>query len=406
MTSNSYKNEAGTSLFLVLIFLLGLGLVQVYSTSYIFATEAYGDGLHFVRKQILFVIVGLSGMMIVARMPWLWVYRMGLFFWWASVLGVLLTFIPDVGVRVGGASRWLQLPFGYRFEPTELMKVSYPFVLGGWVILLFQARLHATSLQRVGQTLAVTFGSYMRELPRKWWISGFLLLAPLGMVLKQPDFGSFAICGVLVLSLLFVFGLPLIWFSVMAGLALFGLWGLILTEPYRLARFHAFLDPWADPSEKGFQVIQSLLSFYSGGLWGKGIGQSQAKLFFLPEAHTDFTLAVFAEEFGFIGFFVLTMLYGFVVFKGFQIAMITSDLQKKAIALGLTVVFMLSVCINVGVALGMLPTKGLTLPFLSYGGSSLLCTCFAFGCLLNLSAMGKNQRRRTEPPLGPLWSGG
>lgn len=145
-----------------------------------------------------------------------------------------------------------------------------------------------------------------------------------------------------------------------------------------------FLDPWSDPANKGFQVIQSLLSFHSGGVTGVGLGQGQGKLFFLPEAHTDFTMAVFGEELGFIGFCLLLVLYGFVVFKTFQISFKAKDTFQKCLALGFALIFSFSVFINMGVALGLLPTKGLTLPFLSYGGSSLLCLCFLFGLVINI----------------------
>ncbi len=146
----------------------------------------------------------------------------------------------------------------------------------------------------------------------------------------------------------------------------------------------AFLDPWADPSQKGFQVIQSMLSFHSGGVTGAGLGESQGKLFFLPEAHTDFTMAIFGEEMGFTGFCFVLMIYGYLVVRGLQLASRTEDIFARAVSLGLSLTFGFSVFINVGVVTGLLPTKGLTLPFLSYGGSSLLMTAFMFGLLLNI----------------------
>ncbi|MCB0419766.1 MAG: FtsW/RodA/SpoVE family cell cycle protein, partial [Bdellovibrionales bacterium] len=158
--------------------------------------------------------------------------------------------------------------------------------------------------------------------------------------------------------------------------------------PYREARIRAFLDPWSDPAQKGFQVIQSMLAFSSGGLWGEGLGQGQGKLFFLPEAHTDFILAVFGEEMGFVGIAFVLTLYGFVVFKGFQFSVRLEDKFAQSVALGLTMTLGLSIFVNMGVVMGLLPTKGLTLPLMSYGGSSLLSTCFACGILLNLGKEG------------------
>ncbi|MNL02581.1 Lipid II flippase FtsW [compost metagenome] len=203
-------------------------------------------------------------------------------------------------------------------------------------------------------------------------------------MLKQPDFGSFAIVMMVGVTLLFAFGLQ--WKYIIAALSVLApaFYFLVMNVPYRRARVLAFLDPWADPAQKGFQVIQSMLSFHSGGLTGAGLGQGQGKLFFLPEAHTDFTLAVFGEEMGFIGFVAILALYAFVVFRGIQVAVKTEDTFKRALCLGLSITFALSVFINAGVVMGLLPTKGLTLPFLSYGGSSLVTLAFLFGLILNI----------------------
>jgi cell division protein FtsW len=274
---------------------------------------------------------------------------------------VLATFIPGVGVRVGGAIRWIQLPFGLRFEPGEMLKVSFS--------LLF-----ASLLCRQENFLAKL----------KWPMLAILVVGPLVILLKQPDFGSFAIILMVGVGLLFAFGLRWRYITAAFVVLLPAVYFLVMAVPYRRARVLAFLDPWSDPASKGFQVIQSMLSFHSGGLTGAGIGQGQGKLFFLPEAHTDFTLAVFGEEMGFIGFLVILVLYGFVVLRGIQIAVKVEEPFKKSLVLGLTLSFALSVFINAGVVMGLLPTKGLTLPFLSYGGSSLLVLCFTFGLILNI----------------------
>ena len=210
-----------------------------------------------------------------------------------------------------------------------------------------------------------------------------VLALPLVMVLEQPDFGTFAICAVVAMTLIFVNGLK--WQFVLAGPLVLAAsaYVLIINAPYRLARVKSFLDPWADPTESGFQVIQSMLSFYSGGVSGVGLGHGQGKLFFLPEAHTDFTLAVLGEETGYIGFVLVLLIYGFLMFRGIQIAMRAEAPGERLAATGLTITLSLSVFINVGVVTGMLPTKGLTLPFLSYGGSSLLSTGIAYGLLLS-----------------------
>ncbi|HOY15562.1 MAG TPA: FtsW/RodA/SpoVE family cell cycle protein, partial [Saprospiraceae bacterium] len=194
-------------------------------------------------------------------------------------------------------------------------------------------------------------------------------------------------------ALLFAFGLK--WRYIIASFAVIipSFYFLVMTIPYRRARVFAFLDPWSDPEQKGFQVIQSMMSFSSGGLTGSGLGQGQGKLFFLPEAHTDFTMAVLGEEIGFIGFVMVMALYGFIVLRGLQIAVKCQDNFHKALAIGVSITFGISVFINVGVVMGILPTKGLTLPFLSYGGSSLVTLCLMFGLLLNVEKNLHTQRQ-------------
>lgn len=350
-----------SSLFLAIIMLLGIGLVQVYSSSFIFAIESYGDGLYFFKRQLLFALLSAAVLVGTIHIPLRYIQKYGWTIWLVATLGVLATYVPGLGVRVGGALRWIQLPFGLRFEPGELLKISFSI----WF---------ASLLVRQENILARV----------KWHWLLLAMVLPLALLLKQPDFGTFAIILTVGVTLLFAFGLQ--WKYIFAAMAVLvpAFYFLVMTVPYRRARVLAFLDPWSDPAQKGFQVIQSMLSFHSGGLTGVGLGQGQGKLFFLPEAHTDFTLAVFGEEMGFIGFVLILFLYGFVVFRGIQIAVKAEETFQKALALGLSVTFAMSVFINAGVVMGLLPTKGLTLPFLSYGGSSLISLCFMFGLILNI----------------------
>lgn len=345
----------------VIFFLIGLGLVQVYSSSYIFATEIHGDGLFFFRKQLIFAAVAIALLFTVAYLPWRINERLGWAAFAAAVIGLCLTFVPHIGVKVGGAYRWVLLPFGFHYEPAELLRVSFPIAVA---------------------SLMPDFGK--GNIDKIWFYRAGALIVPLLLLLRQPDFGSFVICSSLFYLMLFAFGWNwrYVAVSILAAIPVFI--GLMLAAPYRMARFQAFLNPWADPGEKGFQVIQSLLSFYSGGLTGVGLGLGQGKLFFLPEAHTDFTLAVLGEETGFVGFALVLLLFGFLVFRGFQISLRCQGAKHRAVALGLSLSLAFSVLINVGVTLGLLPTKGLTLPLLSYGGSSLFCTALALGWLLSL----------------------
>lgn len=333
-------------LFLAVIFLIGLGLVQVYSAGFIFAIERYDDGLFFVKRQVIFSLISIIALLVTAYMPWRLVEKWGWVVYLVATVGIMATFVPGIGVKVGGAHRWLNFPFGFRFEPSEVLKMSFPIV----VAYVISAR------EKMRDGTATNF-----------FFQAAVIFVPLVLMLKQPDFGSFAICTVVLFALLFANGLK--WRYVVAAFSMgaFAFYFLIVNEGYRMARLKAFLDPWADPEAKGFQVIQSMLSFYSGGLTGAGLGQGQGKLFFLPEAHTDFTLAVLGEEIGFVGVFVVLMIFAFVIFRGLQIAARAKDTFSQIAAIGLTLTLALSTFINSGVTMGLLPTKGLALPFLSYG---------------------------------------
>ncbi len=359
------RSRTVTGLWLAAFALLGLGVVQVYTSSYIFAIESRGDGLYFVKRQFLFAGIAFTLMGAIAFTPWRWIERLGWMLWPIAGVGVLLTLIPGMGVRAGGAARWVNLPGSNVFEPSELVKVALPLFL-------------ATLISRRGVWMVG-----LKPLPRQIFM--FLLLAaPLALVLKQPDFGTFAIASATIFSVLFVFGLPWVWIVSSAAVAAPAFYVLIMQVPYRRARVMTFLDPWSVSDSKGFQVIQSMLSLRTGGLTGTGLGEGQGKLFFLPEAHTDFTLAVLGEEMGFIGIVLLLSLYGFCLLRAFRLASHTEDPFRRALATGLASVFGLSVFVNSGVAMGLLPTKGLTLPFLSYGGSSAVMSGVLFGLLLAL----------------------
>jgi cell division protein FtsW len=300
-------------------------------------------------------------MIATASVPFRWIEKFGWLLWPVAAVGIVGTMIPSFGVRAGGAARWLLIPGLGVFEPSELLKISLSLLL-------------ATYFSRRTEQL----GKY--EGPAR----ALLLILPLFLVLRQPDFGTFFICSAVFIGVLFAFGLKWRYVIGAVSVAIPSFYFLVMKVPYRRARILAFLDPWADPEQKGFQVIQSMLSIQSGGLTGAGLGQGQGKLFFLPEAHTDFTLAVLGEEMGFLGILVVLALYGYLVFRGLQITTRTERPFAKVLALGLSLTFGLSVFINAGVVMGLLPTKGLTLPFLSSGGSSLVMSCFLFGLLLSV----------------------
>lgn len=379
---------------LLLVFsLIGLGLVQVYSASYIYATEVFGNGLYFFFKQLIFVASGVFVLLTAGLIPWRLWERYGWLIYVVAVGLLSLTLIPGLGHRVGGASRWLALPLGFRFEPAELLKVGAPLLLASllqkrhlWFPGFFQSS-NPTNSNRSNSNRA---NSNRSNSNRASFILALVLnalvwLPPVVILLSQPDFGTFFLLSVTLFLMLFVYGLrKRVIFAAFVAMAP-AFFFFVYRVPYRWARIEAFLDPWADPTNKGFQVIQGLTSFVHGRFMGVGLGQGQGKLFFLPEAHTDFTFAVLGEELGLLGVVSVLVLYGLLILRCYQISFSARSEHARAALIGLTALISISIFTNLGMVLGLIPTKGLTLPFLSYGGSSLICSCLAFGLFLSLS---------------------
>lgn len=356
-------SKLSQKILLFVFFLSGLGLVQVYSSSYIFATENFEKGLLFFNKQFAFMLIGFALLFLMTYLSWAHVRLIGISLWVFSVFGLILTLIPELSVTAGGSQRWVEMPFGLRFQPSEWFKAACPFAFIYFMALKEKWPLH--------------IGLY-------WLISIFAFSLPILILMLQPDFGSVLLFLSLVFSLFFILGLKWrytagVFCALSAGAYLF-----IVNSSYRMERVQAFLDPWQDPLGSGFQVIQSLISFHSGGLAGQGLGQGQGKLFFLPEAHTDFTLAVLGEEMGFIGFVLFLFLYGGLGYCGLQVISRTTDLSQKIVVFSSIFLFLISTLIHTGVNLGVLPPTGLVLPFLSYGGNALVCTLLSFGWVIHI----------------------
>ena len=343
------------------------GLLMVYSASYIFAEERTGDGFTYIRKQLFYAVLGFGGLFISSRIPhqrWYQWAPVALF----TVIGMLvMVMIPGLGSRVGGAQRWINLGL-FRFQPAELAKI---------VGVIFVSR----QLVR-----------HQRELYdfRKGVIAPVALLLPvMVLLLLQPDFGSTALLAGTTFILMFIAGVrPLFLFG-----GLFGGAGaaavLIATSPYRLARVMTFIDPWRDPAGKGFQVIQSMLGLHNGSIFGQGLGNGKEKLFFLPEAHNDFIFAVIGEELGFIGVAAVIIAYILFIYRGLKISWNSLHQRQDRfgfyLGCGISLILGLQAFINMAVVMGLLPTKGLTLPFISYGGSALTLNLFAIGILYSIS---------------------
>jgi len=355
------------------LFLVGIGIVMVYSASSALALKKFGSSYFFIKKQALFALLGLVALVAGRHFP----YRgLRLLAYPAIVLtlGLLLAVhLTAFGHTAGGATRWLRLG-GFTLQPAELARMA---------MILYLAYSMSKKQDRIRE-FSIGFVPHVMVM--------MILVVP---IMLQPDFGSVVILTLITGIMLFVGGVPLR-FLALAGLAVAPLGGyLLLSADYRVKRLMSFLNPWEYPTSEGYQTIHSLMAFGSGGLWGAGIGKSLQKLFYLPEPHTDFIFSVIGEEFGLLGVSLIVALYGIIIWRGIAIARHTPDPFGALLSFGLTTTIALQVCINMGVTLGLLPTKGLTLPFLSYGGTSLVLNMAAVGVLMNIG-IAPNLRRKAR----------
>lgn len=345
--------------------LVALGLVMVYSSSAVFANERLGDPTFFLKRQLVAVGLGLALMIAAARLDLAWARRLSLPVFFSSVvLLAAIQVIPDLGVTAGGATRWMAIG-PLQIQPSEIAKIG---------LVLYLAASLARKRERVRDFKAGFLGPAI--------VAGI----PVMLVLAQPDFGTALSLMVVLFVMLFVAGarISYLFGAVLCSLPV--LWHLVASTPYRMRRIMAFLDPWSDRQDVGYQVAESLISIGSGGIFGVGLGDGQQKLFFLPEAHTDFIFSIVGEELGLMGTMSVLILFAVVVWRGYRAAFRAEDAFSAYLAIGLTSLIGLQAVVNMGVAMGLLPTKGLTLPFISYGGSSLLVLMVAAGLLLSISS--------------------
>lgn len=345
-----------------IVALVAFGVVMVYSASAVYASSEYDDGQHFLIRQGIFALLGLFVMVAAAKVDY---HRYSALTYPILATSVILLLVVALGFgrSAGGASRWIQLG-PINIQPAEIAKVA---------MILWLA--YSLSKKRF-QIRSFTVGFLPHAL-----IAGVMML----LCLRQPDFGSAVMIGLLTFILLFSAGAKTGYLLGSILLAAPVAYALIATSPYRMRRIQAFLDPFAHRYDVGYQISESLMSFGSGGATGVGIGDSRQKLFFLPEAHTDFISAIIGEELGFVGIVVLLLVYVLVVLRGLRAAFEAADDYGAYLAIGITMFIGAQAFTNLAVAMGMLPTKGLVLPFISYGGSSLLVNCAAVGILLNVS---------------------
>jgi cell division protein FtsW len=350
-------------LLLAIAGLLAVGMTMVLSTSYLHSQERYGDGTYFFRKQLIAMGAGLIGLVACSLIPSSLYRRFAYPLLALSFVGLVLVLIPGIGASRGGARRWIMFP-GFAFQPSELAKLSIVFYL-------------AHSMAKKDELIRTfSFG----VLPHLMVSGAFA-----GLLLLEPDFGTALILTMLLYSMLFVGGVRISHLLSTALLALPALVYVMMNAEYRLRRLLTFLDPWSDATGSGFHVIQSLIAFGSGQWLGRGLGESRQKLFYLPEAHTDFVYSVIGEELGLLGALAVLMLFGIILTRGLRLTAKIEEPFDHYLAFGLTVLLGLQALIHMGVVMGLMPTKGLVLPFISYGGSAMVINLVEAGILLGLS---------------------
>jgi len=370
----------------IVILLILVGLMAVYSSTSVVSPdmiEKYRKrGLEvsqfaYIKKQLFTILLGIIAMFIAFKVRLEHLKKMSIPLLVLSLISLLLVFTP-LGITAGGARRWLRL-WPSTFQPSELVKLSMVIFLASYM-----------SMKRFKKDSLVCF------------IIPVVIIGCFQVIfLKQPDFGAVMSLSLLMLCMLFLSGMRLVY---LLSLGLLGIPALIklISEPYRWKRVTAFLDPWKDPQGAGFQLIQSFIALGSGGFMGVGLGEGQQKLSFLPEVHTDFIFSLIGEELGFIGSIVVVSLFFVLFLRGVAIARQTRDSFSYYLAFGISVMIALQAIVNFAVVTGMVPTKGLPLPFISYGGSSLIVNMIAAGLLLNISSLkgqmiNEYDGRRIEP---------
>ncbi len=361
------RNEYDRVLIVLIAVLVIFGIMMVFSASSAVAYDENADAAFYLKKQLLWAVLGLTAMVAMMRIDYhlLRTYVYPIFL--VSLCLLVLVLVPGVGKKINGARRWIDL-MGFTFQPGELIKLT----------LVIYLSYSLTKKYEKIKTFTVGFVPHI-----------ILLLVVAALIMLEPDFGAAVTIGAIVIIMMFVAGTRFYYLAATVIAAVPVVYFCIVHSAYRMRRIMAFMDPWADPLDTGYHIIQSFLAFGSGGIVGAGLGEGTQKLFYLPFAYSDFIFAVIGEELGFIAVVAVIAAFGLLCMRGIRIAKRAPDLFGSYLAVGITALITIEVILNIGVVTGLLPTKGMTLPFISYGGSSLLTSLAAMGVLLNVSAQGE-----------------
>lgn len=351
------------SIFMITAILVAIGIVMIYSASSIYAHSSMGDSIYFLKRHLLYLLLGIVMMFIAMTIDLELLRKFAKPVMLFAILLLVLVLVPHIGREAGGAKRWFRMgPFN--FQPSEFAKIA---------MIIYMADL----VSRKGALIKSFWKSYLPAV--------MVLGAVVGLVLLEPDLGTAITVTLVAFIILYVSGARPIymWASFLASLPI--LYLLLFRVEYRMKRIMVFMNPWADKRGAGFQIIQSFVALGSGGPFGVGLGQSRQKLFYLPASHTDFIFSIIGEELGFAGVAAIIALFFLFVWQGMKVAFKALDPFERSLAIGIVSTIALEAIINIGVTAGALPTKGLPLPFISYGGSGLIFHLAAVGVLLNIA---------------------
>lgn len=349
-------------LFLTMSFLIIIGLIMIYSSSYIWASYKFNDSLKYVKQQFIFIIIGFCLIYILLKLNSSFFYRNSKIFIIIAFCLLILVLIPGVGVIRNGSRSWFGIG-AFGVQPSEAMKLA--LIISCSKFLSINKKAYK-SIKGILPVLILTGCAFL-------------------LIMLQPDFGTGVILVMSIVALLYVSGVKSKYFVILGLLGVCGASVLILIAPYRLDRIISFINPWKDPLGSGFQIIQSLYAIGPGGLLGFGFLNSRQKHFYLPEPQTDFIFSIICEEFGIVGAFVLIVLFALLIFIIIKLALEQDDLFKKFVIFGLGFQIIFQAILNLSVVIGLIPVTGVTLPFISYGGSSLLISMISIGIILNLT---------------------
>ena len=366
-----FKNRNFDMLLLGFVLIVaGIGVVAVYNSSSIYSLETYHNSMRFLKLHAIYLLVGIAAMVTLMHVKPLFLRKLVYPGYLLGLALLVVVLVPEIGKEVGGGRRWLPV-WGFSFQPSEFCK---------YMLVIYIAHFLFKKENKMDS----------------FWIGFFSPLlaggAYVGLILAGPDLGtSFVVLAVLFI-MLFVGGAKIRYLLSIGTGAVVLLTLAILNEGYRMERIMSFLDPWKDPLGSGYQAVQSFMAFGLGGIYGSGLGNSSQKLLFLPQAHTDFIFSIIGEEFGFMGVMTLIVLFLMILLRCVRISMRAQDPFSRYMVFGFTALITLQAALNMGVAVGLFPTTGLTLPLVSYGGSSLISTLAAFGIILSVSRFSTKER--------------